>query len=185
MIDVPEFDELERMAEEKLSIRLDGKCSIKLVKGYDEQVKSIIYDIDHAKFREELRYDVSEIEARMNKPGFLCVLVYLNGEPIAFEYGYDVSDGIYFSDSQATLIEGKGVGTTQFALEILYLYQYGYKEVRLSTEELDDQGRPLRSFWERMGFKNLGEDKNGNVDMMLELTPEAAAYQYERYIKPR
>ncbi|MCJ7731569.1 hypothetical protein MUP51_04575, partial [Candidatus Bathyarchaeota archaeon] len=105
-------------------------------------------------------------------------------EPIAFEYGYDVSEGVYFSDSQATLIEGKGVGTTQFALEILYLYQKGYTCVRLSTEEKDEMERALRSFWEHMGFVKLRED-GGNVDMELVLSPEAALRQYRKYIMPR
>jgi hypothetical protein len=185
MSNLPAFDILQGMAEKKLSERLKGFCSICLVKGYDEKIEAIIHEIDQAKFREELRYDDSEIMERMRKPGFLCVMVYLNSKPIAFEYGYDISDGVYFSDSQATLIEGKGVGTTQFSLEILYLYQHGYREIQLTTEELDDQGRALRSFWERMGFTNLGEDKDGNVDMKLILTPELAQYQYERYIKTR
>jgi len=64
------------------------------------------------------------IEQRMMKPGFLCLLVYLEDKPIAFEYGYDESDGVYFSDSQATLIEGKGVGTTQFARDTVSLQKW-------------------------------------------------------------
>lgn len=185
MTQIPDYEILEKMAEEKLSNRLDGESRIRLVKGFDEETLGIIREIDHEKFREELQYSGDEIEARMRKPGFLCVLIYLDGKPIAFEYGYDIEDGVYFSDSQATLIEGKGVGTTQFALEILYLYLRGYRKVQLTTEELDDQGRALRSFWERMGFVKLGEDEDGNVEMELELTPEAARYQYERYILPR
>ena len=96
-----------------------------------------------------------------------------------------LAEGVYFSDSQATLIEGKGVGTTQFALEILYLFHNNYKKIKLTTEEVDDEGRELRIFWERMGFVKLGEDEKGSVDMEIELTLDAAQYQYERYIKPR
>jgi len=179
---IPGFPEMLRLAETKLTHRLDGKTRIRFIKGYDEGVQAIIHSIDREKFREELRYTPLEIEQRMMKPGFLCLLVYLEDKPIAFEYGYDESDGVYFSDSQATLIEGKGVGTTQFALEILYLYKNGYKQIKLSTEELDDQGRTLRSVWERMGFRVINRDPNGNVDMIMELTPESAQYQYEHYI---
>jgi hypothetical protein len=185
MSQIPEYEILEKKAEEKLGKTLDGEARIKLVKGYDEETLRIIKAIDHKKFREELQYDRDEIEDRMRKPGFLCVLIYLNDDPIAFEYGYDLGDGVYFSDSQATLIEGKGVGTTQFALEILYLYHRGYRGVRLATEETDEQGRALRSFWEKMGFVKVGENEDGNVDMELKLTPEAAEYQYRRYILPR
>jgi hypothetical protein len=184
MSQIPDYEVLRRMAEEKLGKALNGVCSIKRVHGYDEDILDIIRVIDHRKFREELQYNGDEIEERMRKNGFQCFLVYLDDEPIAFEYGYDVSEGVYFSDSQATLIEGKGVGTTQFALEILYLYQKGYTCVRLSTEEKDEMGRALRCFWEHMGFVKLRED-GGNVDMELRLSPEAALRQYRKYIMPR
>ena len=185
MSHIPGFPELLQLAETKLTHRLGDSTRIQFIMGYDEGVQTIIHTIDRKKFREELRYTPLEIEQRMMKPGFLCLLVYLDDKPIAFEYGYDVSEGVYFSDSQATLIEGKGVGTTQFALEILYLYKNGYKQITLSTEELDEQGRTLRSFWERMGFSVTKRDPDGNVDMMMELTPETAYYQYEHYIKQR
>jgi len=185
MTKIPSYMVLERMAEEKLSNRLGGESRIRLVKGYDEETLAIIRDIDHRKFREELQYSGDEIEERMRSPGFLCVLIYLDGRPIAFEYGYDIDEGVYFSDSQATLIEGKGVGTTQFALELLYLYQQGYRKVQLTTEELDEQGRALRNFWERMGFEKISENEDGNVEMEMELNPETAQYQYTRYIMPR
>lgn len=185
MIEIPEYKTLKKMAEEKLSKRLNGESRVKLVKGYDEDTLKIIRDIDHRKFRDELQYSGDEIGERMRKQGFLCFLIYLDGEPIAFEYGYDVADGVYFSDSQATLIEGKGVGTTQFALEILYLYQRGYKRVQLTTEELDEQGRALRNFWERMGFEKIGENEDCNVEMEMTLNQETAQYLYQRYIKPK
>ena len=185
MIHIPEYEELKKTAEEKLRKSLNKDTSVVLVKGYDEEALRIIREIDNEKFREELQYSNEEIEERMKNPGFLCFLIYVEGKPIAFEYGYDIGDGVYFSDSQATLIEGKGIGTTQFALEILYLYHRGYSKVKLTTEELDEQGRALRSFWERMGFVKLGEAEDGNVEMELELSPESAKYQYERYILPR
>ena len=181
---VPDYNTLKKMAEDKLSLRLDGESRVKLVKGYDIDTLRIIQDIDNRKFRKELQYTGKEIEERMRKQGFLCFLIYLDDEQIAFEYGYDVADGVYFSDSQATLIEGKGVGSTQFALEILYLYHKGYQGVRLTTEELDEQGRALRSFWERMGFVKIRESDEGNVEMELELKPETAQYLYGRFIQP-
>ena len=182
---VPEYNMLKKMAEERISKRLERNTLVKLVKGYDEETLEIIRRIDHSKFRDELQYSGLEIEERMRKPGFLCFLIYVEDEPVAFEYGYDVSDGVYFSDSQASLIEGKGIGSTQFALEILYLYHKGYRKVQLTTEELDDQGRALRGFWERLGFVKTSEDSDGNVEMELDLNQESAQYLYQRYIVPR
>jgi hypothetical protein len=182
---LPEFEILKKKAEKKLSESLGGECCIHVVEGFNEETSLIIRNIDNIKFREELQYNNDEIEERMNRPGFVCVLIYLNKEPIAFEYGYMVAEGVFFSDSQATLIEGKGVGSTQFALEILYLYHKGYKVIQLTTEEIDEQGRLLRSFWERLGFVKIREDKNGNVDMELKLNNNTAIMLYQRYILPR
>ena len=184
MSEIPAYEILKKMAEEKLGKILSGDCLIKLVKGYDEETLQIIKEIDHEKFREELWYSDNEIQERMNMPGFLCFLVYLNEKPIAFEYGYDVSEGVYFSDSQATLIEGKGVGTTQFALEILYLYHRGYKKIKLTTEEKDTEGRELSLLWSRMGFEVVGEE-DGTISMEMDLTDETALFQYEKYLKSK
>ena len=185
MSKIPEYTILKKMAEDKLSKRLNAKCFVKLVKGYDKETLRIIQDIDNIKFRQELQYSEREIIERMRKPGFLCFLIYLDSQPIAFEYGYDIAKKEYFSDSQASLIEGKGVGTTQFALEILYLYLENYKKVYLTTEEFDEQGRALQNFWERMGFVKISENMDGNIEMELELNHDSAQYLFQRYIQPR
>jgi hypothetical protein len=184
MSEIPDYEIMKRMVEEKLSLRLNGMSRVKLVKKFDEKTLNIIYNIDYRKFREELQYTKNEIAERMKKRGFLCFLIYLDDKAIAFEYGYDVADGIYFSDSQATLVEGKGVGSTQFALEILYLFKKGYKKVILTTEEFDDQGRALQNFWERMGFMKIDKSEDGNVEMELNLNKDSAKYLYQRYIQP-
>lgn len=72
-----------------------------------------------------------------NEPGFFCLLVYLDNEVVAYDFGYDVGDGIFFSDSTATLIEKKGIGTILAVLEQVYLYENEYQQVRFKTEELD------------------------------------------------
>jgi hypothetical protein len=185
MRDIPGFEVLKKSAEERLSKSLEGECKIQIIESFDKETSLIIHKIDNMKFRKELQYNQNEIVDRMNKPGFICVLIYLNEEPIAFEYGYNISDEVFFSDSQATLVEGKGIGSTQFALEILYLFHNGYDTIQLTTEELDEQGRSLRSFWERLGFVKIGEDKDGNVDMELKLSHDAAWLLYQKYILPR
>jgi hypothetical protein len=62
-------------------------------------------------------------------------LANLDGRAVAFDYGHeDEEEGTFYSDSTATLIEGKSVGSTLFALEMLHSYHQGYKRKKQSTE---------------------------------------------------
>jgi hypothetical protein len=169
---VPSFDELVRKTEEILGEKLQGKVSIEVHTHNNETLLDELTMIDNAKFREELRYDRAELKQKLSNPGTFCLMVYLNGEPIAFDYGYDDSDKVYFSDTSATLIERKGIGKMLGVLELVHLYEKGYDSLLFTTEEMDEQGRPLRQIWENQGYKTVSVAPDGGVDMMLEITPE-------------
>lgn len=182
-VDIPSFEDALKMAEAKLSRSMDGECVITVHHGLDDELKRIIMDIDHEKFREELQYDSDEIDSRAVSKGFLLLLLHLDGRPVGFDYGYDDDEeGAFFSDSSATLIERKGVGSTLFALELIHCYRRGYKTSKLVTEEYDEQGRPLREIWGKFGFTVAEVGPRSGIVMRLTLTPEAVAYVYRRYI---
>ena len=167
---VPTLNEAIKKAENILSQSLGGTVEIK---GYTSPSRELIRKvrlIDTAKFRNELRYSDEELTQRASILGFYCLVVYLNGEPIGFDYGYnDTEDGVYFSDSAATLIERKGVGRLLGVLELLYLYEKGYSALKFTTEELDEAGRPLREIWEKQGYRTVMSYPDGAVDMALEI----------------
>lgn len=184
--DLPSFEEALRRAEGNLSRSLGGVVTISVHYKLDEELRQVIQAIDHEKFREELQYTREEIEERATTRGFLCLVAHLNGRPVAFDYGYNnEEEGVFFSDSSASLIERKGLGTTLFALEIIHDLEQGYRLIKLVTEEMDEQGRALRGLWERFGFKPVNFDPVKGIEMTLELTPEAVAGIYERYISSR
>jgi hypothetical protein len=186
MPEVPKFEKARLEAEEKLSSSLDGVCEITVSRDLNEKTMEIVRSIDHEKFREELRYSREELGERAKSKGFLCIVAHLNGEPIGFDFGYQNDDeNVFFSDDTATLIEGKGIGSVLFALEIIHSYHEGFSETKLSTEEMDDQGRPLMYIWGRMGFRVVSKEPDGNVEMRLELRSEVVQGIYERYIKPK
>lgn len=185
-INLPSFEEALRRAELNLSRSLGGRVTISVHYRLDDDLSELIRVIDHERFREELRYDQAEIEERGATRGFLCLVAYLDGQPVAFDYGYDdEEEGTFFSDSSASLIERKGLGTTLFALEIIHDLERGYKAIKLVTEELDEQGRALRGLWERFGFKQVSVDPVKGIEMRMTLTTEAVADIYERYIGSR
>ena len=183
---IPSFPELLKEAERRLSRVLEGNCVISVHRDLDENLKAVIQAIDHEKFRQELRYSRDELDTRTRRKGFLCLLASLDGRAVAFDYGYeDEEEYTFYSDTTATLIEGKRVGSTLFALEILHSYHHGYKRTKQSTEELDEKGRPLTQIWGRLGFETVSIEPSGNVEMVLTYTPQRMRSLIERYVSDK
>ena len=181
---LPSFKVALKRAESNLSQSLEGQVRITVHYEQDNELRQTIQTIDHEKFREELQYSQEEIMERATTKGFVCFMAHLDGRPVAFDYGYE-EEGAFFSDSSASLIEGKGLGTALFALEIIHDYERGYRLIKLVTEEVDEQGRSLRGLWERFGFKAIHFDPVKGIEMSMALTPEAVATIYDRYIRSR
>lgn len=115
-------------AEKRLSRVLNSRCRINVHNDLDEELMKTIQDIEKEKFSEDLRYMREDLILRKGKKGFICLTLEVEGKSIAFDMGYEDEEGIFFSDDTATLIEGKGIGRTLFALEILYSHELGYKQ---------------------------------------------------------
>ena len=181
---IPAFTELANKIEDILSESLDGKAHIKVYTENSEDLLDEVSIIDHQKFRENLQYDKNELRERFSKPGFLCMILYLDDAPTAFDYGYNnPKEATYFSDSSATLIERKKIGRYLGLLELVYLYEKGYTALYFTTEEMDESGRPLRQIWENMGYKTVSISPDGSVDMMLEITKEVVLRQINKTLK--
>lgn len=180
---VPSLNELLRLGEAKLSLSLNGNVMITTHTKIEDTMTEKIMTIDHTKFRKDLWYSREELKSRISKPGFFCLLVLLDGEPIAYDFGFDADDkGVFFSDSSASIIERKGVGTVIAVLEMVYLYENGYKAVKFTTEELDQEGRPLRQIWENLGYKTVSTDPISGVTMMMDITQDVILQRIRRHI---
>jgi len=135
------FEETRRKAEAKLIGALGGACSIVVYHELSENLLGEVEEIESRQFRRELRYTREELSSRSRKEGFTCLMVYLDGEAVAFDFGYDdAEEGAYFSDSAATIIERRGIGAALTALEALYCFEAGYRSVKMITEEEDESG---------------------------------------------
>ncbi|MFH0849653.1 MAG: hypothetical protein V1924_01790 [Candidatus Bathyarchaeota archaeon] len=171
-MEAPSLRDVLMYAERRLSGSLGGDVRISAHTRLDEGLVAKIAAIDHVKFRRELWYTGEELRARVGRPGFFCLMVELDGEPVAYDFGYrDEEEGVYFSDSSATLVERKGVGTVLAVLEMVYLLESGYRAVKFTTEEYDQAGRPLRQIWENLGYRTVSVDASG-VTMMMDITPQ-------------
>jgi hypothetical protein len=177
------FRDYHWMAEAKLSTTLGGRCRIAVYHEMNKDLLKIVGEIEDERFRSELRYSERELTNRSKKRGFTCIIVYLEEKPVAFVFGFDDPEGgAYFSDSAATLIERKGVGSILTALEMRYCLEMGYRSEKMITEELDESGRRLREYWERFGFRVTGVNSKIGVQMRLELVPEIVSSMCHKYI---
>jgi hypothetical protein len=183
LVHIISFTEVLETAQNLLSRSLDGNVTITVHTEYDQALIDVIYSLDHRKFREALWYTRAELEEMFDKSGFFCLLVYLDGVVIAYDFGYDASEGVFFSDSTATLIEKKGIGTILVNLELVYLYEKGYHKVMFKTEETDQDGRPLREIWEKRGYSVVSSDEKG-ITMQLVIKPDVVEERIRKYSRP-
>ena len=68
---------------------LEGRCVISVHHELDENLRTVIQTSDHEKFRQELWYSRDELDTRIRRKGFLCLLASLDGRAVAFDYGYE------------------------------------------------------------------------------------------------
>jgi len=182
-IRAPTFNECVAKAEEKLSSALGGRSRVATYHEINKDLLKIIGEIEDERFRSELRYSERELTNRSKKRGFTCFIVYLEERPIAFVFGFDDPEkGAYFSDSAATLIERKGVGSILTAIEMCYCLENGYKSEKMITEDLDESGRRLVEYWSRFGFYVTNRDPKIGVEMRLEITPEFVKRLCDKYV---
>lgn len=179
----PTFTECLGKAEAKLSGALGGHSRVAVYHEINKDLLKIISEIEDERFRSELRYSERELTIRSKKKGFTCFIIYLEERPIAFVFGFDDPEkGAYFSDSAATLIERKGVGSILTAIETCYCLENGYASEKMITEDLDESGRRLVEYWGRFGFCVTHRDPKIGVEMRLELTPEVVKSLCGKYI---
>jgi len=149
------FENALKSAEIKLTEVLGKCCHILVKRRLDEGSIREIQRIENKAFRHELRYSVEELISRGQEEDFILLLVLYENEPIAFLHGYnDPSEEFaFFLDTVATVLEGRGIGSLLVILALLYGFEEGYKSVTLRTEEEDEKGRKLKSFYENLGFE--------------------------------
>ena len=121
---------------------------------------------------------------KSEKKDFICLIVHVNDEPLAFLYGYDYESDpdSFFLDEIATRIEGKGVGKVLIVLLLVYCFELDYAYVTLYTENKD--GKKLREFYEHLGFRFIEEDAVVGVVMRYQIEESELLKLYTRVMYP-
>jgi hypothetical protein len=179
----PFFDEASRKVEERMGILHGEPVKISVHVSLDRKLIDEIIKIESITFRDELRYNLWELMTKSQKRGFILIMVSQGREPLAFFFGYEDDElpGGYYGDTLASLAEGKGVGSSLFALVHIYCYENGYTYFTCHTEEIDEKGRKLRDWYISRGMGYINTTEHGDL-LRVKLTPQHASWMYHRYI---
>ncbi len=180
----PFFEEAIRQVEEKLGNLFGAQCKIGVHVFLDDRLAEEVQRIDRSMFRDELRYSVDELQKKGEMNGFVLIVVRFGIEPVAFFFGYEDPNfkGSYYGDTLASVVEGKGIGSSLFSLVHIYCYENGYTHFSCHTEEMDEKGRRLRDWYLGAGMQYLGtHPKEGDL-MRVKLTPQHASWMHRRFI---
>ena len=171
-----------RRAVERAEERLEQDCSITVHTHLSDKLIAQLEGIDHEKFRRELWYTSDDFLEKTKQKDFVCFVLSVSHEPVAFLFGYDYKDEPqgFFLDEVATHIEGKGLGKILITLLFVYCYELGYNSVVLYTEDLDQERRPLREFYEHMGFYIATTDPTLGVIMRHNIEEKSLKALYKR-----
>lgn len=181
----PFLEEAHRIAEAKLTRVLGLPCKISFYLTLNEKLFRIIKEVELEMFREELRYSKEELESRVNLKGFILFIATAGDKPVSLLFGYNdptIQNGFYL-DTLASVIEGKGLGSTLVALLLIYCYEAGYSIISKNTEEIDEKKRPLRKFYESIGFKYLYTDPNNGDLLRIQIAPDIITPIYKKFIE--
>jgi len=178
----PLFEDALRRAVERAEEKLEQDCTITVHTHLSDRLIAQLEAIDHEKFRRELWYTDDDFIEKTRQKDFVCLVLSVNYEPAAFLFGYDYKDDPkgFFLDEVATHIEGKGLGKILITLLFMYCYELGYDSVVLYTEDLDQEGRPLREFYEHIGFGIAATDPTLGVVMRYNIEETALKALYKR-----
>ncbi len=180
----PFFEEASKRVEERLGTLLGEPVKISVYVSLNRKLIDEIIKIESNMFRDELRYSLWELMTRSEKPGFVLIMVRQDSEPLAFFFGYEDPElpGGYYGDTLASIVEGKGVGSSLFALVHIYCYENGYNHFTCHTEEVDEKGRKLRDWYIAMGMDYISTTSEYGDLMRVRLTPGHANWMYHRHI---
>ncbi|NWF94787.1 MAG: GNAT family N-acetyltransferase [Candidatus Thorarchaeota archaeon] len=159
---------------ERLRQELGPDTRLVFPRTWTEQHTIWFHKIESESFRAELRYSDREIMERLERPKSMAMFVVTEEQPEAVLLGYPLGESTtrkFYLDTMAVMKRGRGLGRLILQTLIDWLKNQGYTSLQLDTEEFNEIGIPLVSFYTKLGFAVLSQDKTGNVSMELVLRP--------------
>lgn len=163
--DVTHLFEGLRKAEVFLSERLGKPVEVRASTTLDDAALGVFESVDHKAFKKELWYSRDEIASKSRRKGFIAFTVLMDGELVGMLYGYELDPSTFFLDEVVALYEGKGIGKSLVKLLIQHCEVKGYGVILLYTEDVDEKGRRLRSFYESLGFRLSSAQPEQGIEM--------------------
>ena len=128
------------------------------------------HELEKQSFRESLRYDEKELEERLKQEDVLFLFLIADDIPEGVILGNRVTRSdrkTFYLDTLAIRRKGKGIGKIVLSHLIEWAKASGYAAIELDTEAENEDGIPLKKFYETAGFMVQYIEDDGNITMSL------------------
>jgi GNAT superfamily N-acetyltransferase len=172
------LEEVVSQIESVLSDGVDADVSFRFEHALTPDLRDRIVELEREIYGEEEAYRPEEVEAFFEGDDTLLVTLRIDGAIQGFGFGYRedgtapmVEGADYFLDDiiVAPQYEQKGIGTLSSLLPFLMLYFLDYHDIGITTEEEDEDGRPLGEWYRQMGFREAVSHRCDDYVLLLEL----------------
>jgi len=129
-------------------------------------------DVEKNAFREDLRYNFSDVNDRLRNLNVLFFFIIVDQKPEALFLGYSpqgAENQTYYIDTIAVKHQGQGIGRFMLKSVIEWAKRVNFKTIMLDTEEIDEKKILLQKFYKGFGFRVVKKDQNENLTMVLNL----------------
>ncbi len=155
--------------QQTLSSYFQGSIAVVFPEEWNATYAAWFVEIQDYGFRSELRYSSAEIEERLRNEGLLLLFVLVNQQPEIMLLGYDLprENSAFYIDMIAVRQQGRGIGSVLMKYLMRWAKMKQYTAVVLDTEEINENGRNLRHFYETLGFSVVAQDEDGDLTMQI------------------
>ena len=128
------------------------------------------HELENRSFRESLRYNEKELDERLKQEDVLFLFLIADDIPEGVILGNRVTRSdrkTFYLDTLAIRRKGKGIGKIVLSHLIEWAKASGYAAIELDTEAENEDGIPLKKFYETAGFMVQYIEDDGNITMSL------------------
>ena len=135
---------------------------------WSSDVYTLFQQLEQVSFRPSLRYTNAEMEERLKHRDVLLMYLMSDNivEGVMLCYAVrPIANRVYYLDTLAVRRKGLGLGKLMIGALLEWVSQKDYLTLRLDTEEINETGHSLLSFYTSLGFVKTDEDDSGDITM--------------------
>jgi len=162
-----DYEKLLKCAERQLSRKIGFKFIIAKKTSVTNKIISDLIEIEKKTFKREFRYTIKEFIERSKKKDFVLFITYALRTPFGFALGYKEECNVYYLDTLATILKGRGIGKTLLHLLSIWSFEKGHICITIRTK--NDKHHHTIEFYEEEGFYRIPCASSEGIGMKKDL----------------